>query len=64
VVRADGKELLKTTVGKETAKEGWLQTSVDLSGYAGKSVKVELLNQANGWSFEAGYWAWIAVQTE
>ena len=64
VVRADGKELLKTTVGKETAKEGWLQTSVDLSGYAGKSVKVELLNQASGWSFEAGYWARIAVQTE
>jgi len=27
-------------------------------------VKVELLNQASGWSFEAGYWARIAVQTE
>jgi hypothetical protein len=28
---------------------------------AGKSVKLELVNQPSGWSNEAGYWATIAI---
>jgi hypothetical protein len=61
LVKADGKELLKTPVGKETAKDGWMETEVDLSEYAGKEVNLELVNQPTGWVFEAGYWAEIKL---
>jgi hypothetical protein len=62
VVRADGKTLLEKPIGKETAKEGWLEVVVDLSAYAGKRVKLELLNRPSGWAFEAGYWATISLE--
>jgi hypothetical protein len=61
VVKADGKELLNTTVGKETTKDGWMEAVVDLSKYGGKEVKLELLNQPSGWRYEAGYWARIEL---
>ena len=61
VVRADGDELFKRTVGKGTASEGWLTVDVDLSRYAGKIITLDLLNQANGWYYEYGYWAEIKI---
>jgi len=63
-VKVDGKVLLEQTVGKDTAPEGWLDASVDLSPYAGKTVRVELVNQPTGWAWEAAYWARIAVESE
>lgn len=64
IVRADGKQLLKTTVGPDTAKNGWLPVQVDLSSYAGKEVKLELVNQPTGWKFEAGLWQKIEIVSE
>ncbi len=64
LVKADGKELLKKSVGKETAENGWMQTYVDLSQYAGKEIKLELVNQASDWAWEAGYWAKIELISE
>jgi len=64
LVKADGKELFKTPVGKETAKDGWVLIEVDLSKYTGKEVKLELVNQPSGWAFEAGYWAEIKLVSE
>lgn len=65
VVRADGKELLRRPVGAKTATQGhWLQQSVDLSPWAGRSVKIELVNEPSGWSYEAAYWAGIDVASE
>jgi len=61
LVKADGKELLKTSVGKETAENGWMQTDVDISAYAGKEIKLELVNQPSDWQWEAGYWAGIEI---
>ena len=61
LVKGDGKELLKRVVGKETTKDGWMEVEVDLSEYAGKEVKLELVNQPSGWAFEAGYWAEIKL---
>jgi hypothetical protein len=29
---------------------------VDLSKFAGKEAKIQLINQANDWNFEFGYW--------
>jgi len=64
LVKAGGKELLRKTIGKDTATDGWMEVSVDLSGYAGKSVSLELVNQPTGWSYEAGYWAEISLQSK
>ena len=63
-VKADGKELHKQLVAKSTAKGGWLAVEVDLSPFAGRSVKLELENRANGWSWEAAYWSRIAIESE
>ncbi len=62
IVKADGKELLNKVVGLDTAKNGWMDVTVDLSPLAGKTVNLELLNQPNGWSWEGGYWAAIVVE--
>ncbi len=64
VVKADGKEILKQAVGKDTAANGWLDVSVPLAPFAGKTVSLEIHNQPNGWSWEAGYWSKIAVESE
>ncbi|MCX5655179.1 MAG: hypothetical protein NTY65_11080, partial [Planctomycetota bacterium] len=64
VVRADIRELLRKTDWKTTATSGWLDVSVDLTEYQGKSILLELYNQPTGWCFEAGYWAKISIETE
>jgi hypothetical protein len=64
IVRADMRELLKRTVGTSTTTDGWVDVTVDLTEYAGESALIELYNQPNGWSWEAGYWARIAIETE
>jgi hypothetical protein len=61
LVRADGEKVYGTIVGKETAKDGWLTADIDLSKYAGRTIKLEVLNKATGWSFEGAYWAKVAV---
>jgi hypothetical protein len=37
---------------------------VDLSSFAGKSVKLDLENKPDGWAWEAGYWADLAIVSE
>jgi hypothetical protein len=64
LVKADGKELLKKSVGKNTAENGWMQADVALSAYAGKEIKLELVNKASEWQWEAGYWAKIELISE
>ena len=64
VVKADGDQLLKKKIGPETATDGWVELEADLSGLAGKSMLLELINQPDGWSFEAGYWAEIALDSD
>lgn len=62
IVKGDGKELLRKPVGRETATDGWMEVAVDLAPFAGRTVKLELLNQPTGWQYEAGYWVVIAVE--
>ena len=61
IVAVNGKQIARKLVGKETAPDGWMQTKIDLSDFAGKTVKLELINQPTGWANEAGYWAEIAL---
>jgi len=62
IVRANGQELLRKPVNRQTATDDpWLTQEVDLSAFAGKTVKLEVINQPSGWSYEAAYWAEIAL---
>ena len=63
IVRVNGKTLLEKAVGRETARDGWMTVTVDLSDYAGKSAELELVNKASGWEFEGAWWGEIAVET-
>ncbi len=64
VVRVDMREILRKPVDKTTAPNGWLDVSVDLSEYQGKTIFLELYNQATGWNHEAGYWEKIVIDTK
>lgn len=63
IVKADERELLKKAVSKETTNDGWIDVTVDLTPFAGKTVKLSLLNQPTEWYCEAGYWARIAIES-
>jgi len=60
-VRVNGQEILRKTIGPETATLGWLDVRVDLSEYAGRSAKIELLNEPTGWRYEAAHWGEITL---
>lgn len=65
VVKIDGKGVVHKVVSKATAtNDPWLTEVVDLSGSAGKSVKLELFNQPTSWSYEAAYWGEIKLVTD
>lgn len=64
IVKADGRELLRKVVGPKTASAHWLTEEVDLSRFGGNRIKVELVNQPTGWSYEAAYWAEIKLMSE
>ncbi|UCD29487.1 MAG: glycoside hydrolase family 127 protein [Planctomycetota bacterium] len=64
VVKVNGDELLRTTVGSETTVNYTREFQIDLSPYAGSEIVLELMNEANGWSYETAYWGMIAIVTE
>ncbi len=64
IVRADGEQLLRKTIGPDTTTVGWTEVTVDLSKYAGRQVRLELINEPTGWRYEAAYWAEILLQSQ
>ncbi|MCK5172595.1 MAG: ADP-ribosylglycohydrolase family protein, partial [Planctomycetes bacterium] len=60
VVRAEGRDIFRKTIDNSK----WQDISIDLSGYAGKTIDLEIWNQANGWKFEGAFWSKIAIETE
>jgi len=63
IVKGNGEERFKTVIGeKTTTKDGWTEIQVVFPlNSQGKDVKIELLNKATGWSWEAGYWDDIKI---
>jgi hypothetical protein len=57
LAKVDGKEILREKIGGEPPV--WKTVAVDLAPFAGRSVLVELVNQPDGWSWEAAYWGEI-----
>jgi hypothetical protein len=57
VVKINGEPVLKKIID-----DGWFAAALDLSDWAGEKVKLELLNQANDWQYEAAYWEDVQVK--
>src|SRR5580692_1723024 len=55
IVRGNGNVLHDSIVGDKTAKDGWVDVSVDLTSFAGQKLDLEVQNMATGWSNEFGY---------
>jgi hypothetical protein len=64
VVGEKGSRMFETVVGAENAEDGWMSVDVDLSEYAGSKLHLVLINEANGWFYEAAYWAKIEIVSE
>ncbi len=64
IVRVGDRQLLRQTIGPDTTTLGWANVDVDLSWFAGRTVKIELINQPTGWHYEAAYWGQIAIQSK
>ena len=64
IVKADGQKLYDGVIGPQSTRDGWTEVSVDLTPFAGRNVELELLNQANGWSWEFGYWGRVQVVSQ
>jgi len=66
IVRANGVELLRKPVSKETTtSDPWLVEDIELSKFAGRNnLKVEVINQPSGWSYEGAYWAELAIESQ
>ncbi len=64
VVRADATDLLAKVVGPQNAKDGWLEVTVDLAKFGGKSVLLEILNQPGGKGTELAYWHEIVLRDQ
>ncbi|QEG21575.1 PVC-type heme-binding CxxCH protein [Mariniblastus fucicola] len=64
-VLANGELLADQIVGSKTvANDEWLDVSVDLSNFAGQTVKLTIENKANDWQNEWAYWNRVSVDTE
>ena len=61
IVMADDREVLKKQISKLTSANGWVDVSVDLTRYAGRDVRLELINASNGGGKEAAYWAKVEI---
>ena len=56
IVAGNGERLVDEMISAESVKGGWASFDVDLSKFSGKEVKLQLINQANDWNYEFGFW--------
>lgn len=64
VVRGNGQRMADEMVSKDTTTNGWRTITVDLSKFAGQELKLDLVNQANDWAWEFGYWGSARIVSE
>jgi hypothetical protein len=64
IVKANSKRLAEVPINADAVSaSGWAALDVELSQFAGRSVKLELINHPDDWKFEAAYSAEITVQS-
>jgi putative heme-binding domain-containing protein len=64
VVRGNGQRMADEMISKETTSNGWKSVTIDLSKFAGQELKLDLVNQANDWAWEYGYWGGARIVSE
>jgi putative membrane-bound dehydrogenase-like protein len=64
VVRGNGQRMADEMISKETCPNGWRTLTIDLSKFAGQELKLDLVNQANDWAWEFGYWGGARIVSE
>ncbi len=64
VVRGNGQRMADEMISKETCSKGWRTLTIDLTKFAGQELKLDLVNQANDWSNEFGYWGGVQLLTD
>jgi hypothetical protein len=64
VVRGNGQRMADEMISKQTCANGWRTLTIDLSKFAGQELKLDLVNQANDWSWEFGYWGAARIISE
>ena len=42
--------------------DGWVDLDLDLSAFKGTELELEILNKANGWSYEYAYWWLVSLE--
>jgi hypothetical protein len=62
VVVVNHHELLSQVVNEKTTTNGWLDTSVDLTAYAGQDIDLEVKNAATTSANAGAYWATLALE--
>jgi hypothetical protein len=62
VIMANSDEILRQEVSPDTSIDGWMDVTVDLSAYAGKTIQLELWNLANGYGTGSAYWGSIKMK--
>ncbi len=61
-IKINGGVVMETLVSRDAVgDDGWMWVEVDLSKYAGQPTLVEIVNQPNGWSWEAAYFSTIGI---
>ena len=61
VFRVKGKELLRQTVNKQTAPDGWLEVETGLQQFAGEDVRLDVSNEGDRTRLPFAYWAKLEV---
>lgn len=64
-VLADDKVIADQIVGPKTVgRDEWLDVSVDLSGFGGHEINLQIENRANDWRNEWAYWGKVEIVKE
>ena len=63
-VVVNGQTRHQSNIRHDAGKVVWRDVSIDLTDLAGQEVRLELLNRANDWSNEFGFWNGLQVVTE
>jgi hypothetical protein len=61
VVKVGTETLHQSMIDPTTAKDGWIDHTLDLSKFAGKNIVVEVHNHPNNWHYEQAYWREISI---
>ncbi len=60
-VLANDEVLHDQIVSYETVQSEWLELEINLTRFAGESVRLELENGANDWAWEFGFWGKVDI---